>query len=778
MNICVERLLPELQSMFMQLGKVNFESGINILIGTSKDRSKIYSFRFFVLAVESVKVWRAILPGLVAQNMVGKLNSSLRSFEQWEELINGDYYVNLDIMNLKDADLRFFEDHKVKFSLPKSFLDDLNLKTVEKSPIGKEDRTAITRGEMKEGRMTFGDFDSGLREDFKSKSIEKRFTPQITSKFATQKQNQGGAQEKFLGKARMAESFSITEKDTGAFSHQNGFLNAEEAIKLQTQLPKVEFDCLKQIDAFLSEKQQLILMIYNDSTSVVEISTRKYLLQEKMNQIYDKIEGFLFFKSECLKSKQQTLMKELEFINLLYDAFMTTFDSVPDDKKDVFALREKLAKEYQLCFGNDIKTVLKGGEEGERKMASAQTAMKRETAESYNLKASNGSVMRMLMTKMNSSPEEENSGPTEINGMKLHKRPIFPAYTPMAPCKREALGIWPPNPFTKTLQPPTRKPTASIQNSSAKKQNCNFYVSILENEQTDQEKVHQAEQTPIRPSVKDVMSSSKLRYSSLSLKPKPPVSNIKINFGGPTTSQRECGSENKENSLHTTPRRNRPFENDSDNANEAYAENLNNSRLKFQKFGLRLTTQKTQPNNDISDNQNANQIINLSTQNSQRKNKPYEVSEFLEPDVLSRLEEDNSALKEKKKQLESQILEMSCELNKQSENPRTSLSRRHSKFDRNSLMNGSHRSNSFRLLKCVDDPESMMQEFYKKEGQFSALQRKYEVLVKKLQSSAFSHYYGEQDVIEDAKRVIQHRRSESGSHIVTSGFGTLKRLEY
>lgn len=764
--------------MFARLGKTSFESGISMLLGSARDQSKIYSFRFFVLAIESVKVWRAILPGLVTQNLSGKLHASLKGFERWEELIEGDYYVNLDVMNLKDADSRFIEDNKLKFKLPDNFLDDLEQKTSEKNQIGKEDRNAMSRGEVSRERVTFGDFDSILREDSKKKSVDKRFTPKIASKFAAQRPSQDSAQVKFLGKARMAESFSITEKDTHVTSHQSDFLSAEEAVEFQAKLPENEFDCLKQIDGFLAAKQQLISLIYNDNSSVVEISTRKYLLQEKMNQMYDKIEGFLFFKSPCLAKKQQILMKELEFVNLLYDAFLCTFDSVPDDEKDIFALREKLSKDYQVCFGKDIKSVLKKFGDSEKKVAPVPTVMKRETAESHNLKASNGSVARMLDTKLNNVSGEEAAGPTEVNGMKLHKRPIFPPYAQLLPCKRESVGIWPPNPFTKSLQPPIRKQAVSIQNSSAKKQKLNFYVSILEMEQNDQEKINHAEPSSVRPSLKDVMAASKLRCSSLSVKPKPPVSNIKIAFGGSKPPHRDCDSENKENSLHRTPHQNRPFDNDSDNANDVYAENLSNSRLKFQKFGLRLATQKTQPNHDVSDNQNANQTINLSIQNSQRKNQPYEVSEFLEPDVLSRLEEDNSALKEKKKQLESQILEISGELNRQSENPRTTVSKRNSKFDRNSLMNGSHRSNSFRLLKSVDDPQSMMQEFYKKEGQFSALQRKYETLVKKMQSSAFNHYYGDQDALDDAKRVMQHRRSESESHLVTSGVGTLKRLEY
>lgn len=736
----VEVVIPALADIFRQVPRPNFDDGSEILLAGSADKSVLQSLRFFILGIESAKVWKVLLPGMVSPGTAAKLSESMRHFEKLIDLVKSDFYLNCDIMNLAEADQRFFEENKDRISLTLDAIQDAttDAKSEFTSKLTFRGGTEIERDflekplkkppgrEPSHAKITFADFEESLSKRGTGVSQDKRHSPLVGSKFSrapSKEPHQARPSRESHGiqiKAQLTESVATTDKPRASVQVTGNFLTPKEAEMFRGRLTESEFGTLVDIDELIGLKRGLLKSLFGGGVPAQQIFQEKIHLQERMNEIYPKIEEFLYLKNELLQQKQRDLVGQLNFINLICDDFLELFDGLPQNQQNLNTLRTRVAAHHQKCFGTPVPE------------AAEQTEV------------------------------------TEINGVKLHRKPKVDPLPPMntAPRDPPAKAVW--NPLSKEFsRAEGTKGSLHPKNSELKKHKKNFYDSIIELEHTDLARKEPNEMDPNRSQIKELITS-KLRNSSLSARLKTSPGRARLVFTNldqeakPKPKPKHPDPENKENSYSHNSGNQPTHERDPLADRPDYTETLNSSRVKFQRLGLKFGAK------GAGDVQNSTLILNQSRLQSQKKKSPYEVSEYLEPDVISKLEEDNSALKEKKRKLESQVLEMSCELNRASDAMRMSSSKKWSKFDRPSMMEGSHRSNSFRLLKRVDSATQMIEEFNRKESQYVAMQRKYEQLKKKIENSAFGHYYGEDEAIEDGRRITRSRRTSSLASLRTS----------
>jgi hypothetical protein len=297
-------------------------------------------------------------------------------------------------------------------------------------------------------------------------------------------------------------------------------------------------------------------------------------------------------------------------------------------------------------------------------------------------------------------------GPSQgLKGFRVHKKPTGRKAEPFQPSTPDVPSQHPNNPFSNTSEP-----TISCTNGAKKNHPTNFGVTIYDS-------IMQSEESKGDAAIK------KTGYV----------------FGQNNLPQRvfKFPRNNKENRPGNKP-----------STPDKYEESLNNSRVKFERLGLKL-------------GRNSVHSLQVSREVSPRRIPPIQVSEYFEPDALPRLETDNSALKAKKRKLESQLLEMSFDVMRPSDLQPSNSSRKWPRADRPSTTSDSHRSTSFRILRQVDNPVQMMEEYNRKEDKHSELLRRYESLKKKMEKSTFNHYYGEDESIQDGRRVSRQRRSDS-----------------
>jgi hypothetical protein len=744
----VETVIPALAGVFGAVARPTFDDGSEIILAGSSDKSLLQSLRFFILGIESAKVWKVLLPGLVTQAISNKLTESLRVFEKFLDMVRSDYYLNCDVMNLAEADQRFFDENRGRISLTLEAIQDpsSDVKSEYTSKLTFRGGTDTEREfldkvvkkpsarDTSQAKITFADFDGSLSKKATGVSQDKRHLPMVGSRFSRpthdeQPKTRSARESHGIQiKAQLTESVAANEKPKTALQVTGSFVTQAEADTFKTKLSESQFETLVEVDGLIALKNGLLKTLFGSGASARQIHQEKIRLQERMNDIYPRMEEFLYLKNELLQQKQRDLVGQLNFINLVCDDFLELFEGLPENKQDVATLRTRVAAQHQKCFGK---------------------------------------------------PPPEAAGQaeiTEINGVKLHRKPRVEALVqmPVAPRDAPANPIWNPlsKEFSKREAP---KGAGPHKQSEARKPKKNFYDSIIELENTDGARKGPNEVDPNRSQIKDLINS-KLRNSSLSARLKSSPGRARLVFAAPDLDAKpkpkpkHSDAENKENSYSHNSGNQPTHDRDPLVDRPDYTETLNSSRVKFQRLGLRLGAKGG------GDVQNSTLILNQSKLQSQKKRSPYEVSEYLEPDVISKLEEDNSALKEKKRRLESQVLEMSCEINRASDAMRMSSSKKWSKFDRPSMMEGSHRSNSFRLLKRVDSAAQMIEEFNRKESQYVTMQRKYEQLKKKIENSALGPYYGEDEAIEDGRRITRSRRTSSLASLRTTLLAT-QRLD-
>lgn len=303
-----------------------------------------------------------------------------------------------------------------------------------------------------------------------------------------------------------------------------------------------------------------------------------------------------------------------------------------------------------------------------------------------------------------------NDGPSlGLKGFRVHKKPTGRLPEPFQSALPDTPSQHPPNPFT-----PASRPSSLLGNGVRKEQPSKFggtiYDSIMQSEESKGDTAVKQTGYLLRP---------------LHVSP------------GPSRFPRT----NKENN----PRNQSPKP-------DKYEESLNNSRVKFERLGLKI-------------GRNSVQSLQVSREVSPQKIPPIQVSEYFEPDVLPRLETDNSALKAKKRKLESQILEMSFDAMRPSDLLPSNSSRKFPRLDRPSTTSDSHRSTSFRILRQVDSPAQMMEEYNRKEAKHAELLKRYESLKRQMERSAFNHYYADEDSIQEGRRVSRQRRSDSRNEV-------------
>lgn len=495
---------------------------------------------------------------------------------------------------------------------------------------------------------------------------------------------------------------------------------------------------ITKISKFVELRIEMLSYAFQNTPNLDLLYKKKAHLQDLMNELYPEMEEFLFSKNPLIQPKQEYLLKELNFVNSIYDVFSTKLDFEQNKEKGLANFRECVLELYRSFFGVKNPEFLQNTGILDNNSTLRIPELNFNSEEKNKLHSENKNYSKIdfnsknkekVVTNINDKYEKSLLEPEENNGLRFHAKPLlnFLEIPLTSSVDRYFDRVF--NPFS------NRKSNLHVKIADPIPGKAKFCDSISELDENKNDFKKSFENSLLKNKFSELITS-KLRSSSFSDRKVPKFSsNIKINFGDKIASTQKIFAveydSNKEN-LNEVVNNSMSKENSKNNDNDEYEQILFNSKVKFQKVKSSLNP----VSNDRKEHSRNNVNFEVSNQKNVRfRHNEYEISELMEPEILTKLEEDNSQLREKKKQLESDLMEMSSDKSEIFSVHKILSSRKLNRFDRTSLSSCNNKSTSFRILQKVGDASQLIDEFNRKEDHYSILKKKYETLKKKMQGS-------------------------------------------
>ena len=91
-----DELLPDLAACFSRLRSKTWDVGPRMFGETNEIENSLFSFRFFVLGIETARLWQQIFQSS-GLNSTNRIATHMDVFRPFFELFYQDYYLNTDM---------------------------------------------------------------------------------------------------------------------------------------------------------------------------------------------------------------------------------------------------------------------------------------------------------------------------------------------------------------------------------------------------------------------------------------------------------------------------------------------------------------------------------------------------------------------------------------------------------------------------------------------------------------------------------------------------------
>lgn len=754
-QIIHKQVFTFLVEMIESMDHRSLGSCTRILFPYSCDKNQLFSMRFFVLIVELLGIWRTIIFTILESKKRHLAENKLNNVAWVFNKFSGSFYLNCDINACFERDLSFFNKngHLLDYDCENIYP---NQKKVNFNSDLQKDFKRINRSTFQKNYSN--DLPVFFSNGDRSMSNQINYNQNRGANFFEKNNINENKNEKKAEKSLFYENKKMDDSLLGEKMTKFDFINdtSRKNDQKENDIVKIEnkndfsiifFEFKKMKNDFLHEifKQEAICEV---------ILSKKKRLQEFTNFNYQNIEQFLYLNDKNIEQAQKDLLIDLNLINEIYDIFLYYFETSAIGKKnfDVFIklviqqvskyntnetyFVRKPEKVYETIFEKDqYDNMIKQSVDQKFQMDSPD----RNTFGHTLLK--NGENNRFIEEKTTNDGQQKKeviSSIKKVDKFWVEKEEIQNFSINPNPAIKQQKGFDVCFNNEEELNKTTNKNEKNPENENKLKvkNSLFFYENLKCNENTNSRRSSRNSRT----------SSQNYRISFDHVKTKAPEFRI---------TQEEFEILSQENISKPTPKpftefyRNNTYKRQNvEDSNEFYHLSSNDRKVSpnlrpqnaRQENVLSNKTDSFQGNMPRRHNQsfdNQKKKVNFSSQNDKpiKNNRflpsetKYEISEYMDEEVVSRLKERNDSLRKIKHQISSEVSSLSME--KVSHAVCVPLI-----TEREMKKGFEDPTFSKRILQKVDS-KNLMREFIKKEDQFGNLKLKYDRM-KKFYGNSFT----------------------------------------